>query len=152
MTGPGATTQANEALVRRYFAELFDQQHPEVCDELLAREYHEHAAAPFEDVEPGVVDGPAAARETVRWLLAQFPDLHFTVEAVVATDELVAVRVLGEGTNLGSIGPFPATGRRFSARSSHWFRVTGGRLAEHWATRDDLTAMRQLGLIPSNRS
>ena len=41
----------------------------------------------------------------------------------------------------------PPTGRFFSAEQTHWFRVEDGRLAEHWATRDDLTAMLQLGVI-----
>jgi ketosteroid isomerase-like protein len=39
------------------------------------------------------------------------------------------------------------TGRRFAARQSRWFRVEGGRLAEHWATREDLVAMLQLGIV-----
>ena len=41
----------------------------------------------------------------------------------------------------------PATGKRFSARQSHWFRVEDGKLAEHWATREDLAAMLQLGVV-----
>ena len=40
-----------------------------------------------------------------------------------------------------------AAGKRSSTRQSHWFRVESGKLAEHWATRDDLTAMLQLGII-----
>jgi hypothetical protein len=39
------------------------------------------------------------------------------------------------------------TAERFVARQSHWFRVEGGRLAEHWATREDLVAMLQLGVV-----
>jgi hypothetical protein len=46
-----------------------------------------------------------------------------------------------------ALGPMPPTGRSFSSRSSHWFRVADGRLAEHWATRDDLTSMIQMGVI-----
>ncbi len=135
------------ALVRRYFEEIFNRQDLEVCDEILADDYLEHAPAPFSQDEPGPVHGGRATRETARWLLAQFPDLRFTVEAVIADGDIVAVRLFGTGTNLGPIGPIPATGRRFSSRSSHWFRVGDGRLTEHWATRDDLTAMLQLGLV-----
>jgi predicted ester cyclase len=88
-----------------------------------------------------------ALRQTAQWLLAQFPDLHMRIEALVAEGDLVAVRVLSEGTNLGSLnGVVPPTGRRFAARQSHWFRVADGKLVEHWATREDLPAMLQLGL------
>ncbi len=41
----------------------------------------------------------------------------------------------------------PPTGKRFSSRQSHWYRVVDGKLAEHWATRDDLPTMLQLGVI-----
>jgi predicted ester cyclase len=114
----------------------------------MAQDYLEHALAPFGQAEPGRVNGPAASRETAEWLLAQFPDLHMTIEAIVAEGDLVAVRVLSEGTNLGPLnGVVPPTGKRFSAHQTHWFRVADGRLAEHWATREDLVAMLQLGIV-----
>jgi hypothetical protein len=60
----------------------------------------------------------------------------------------VAVLVLSEGTNTGRHNSvFPPTGRHFTARQSHWFRVENGRLCEHWATREDLPSMMQLGVI-----
>ena len=60
----------------------------------------------------------------------------------------MAVRVLSEGTNLGPLnGVVPPTGKRFAARQGHWFRVEDGRLAEWWATREDLPAMLQLGVV-----
>jgi len=72
-----------------------------------------------------------------------------TIEAIASEDDVVAARVLTEGTNLGKLnGVVPPTGKRFSARQSHWFRVEEGKLAEHWAIRDDLTVMLQLGLVP----
>ena len=108
----------------------------------------EHAAAPFAESAPGRVRGPEAMRASAEWLLAQFPDMHMTIEAVIADEDTVAVRILSEGTNLGALnGVVPPTGKRFIARQSHWFRVADGKLVEHWATRDDLTAMLQLGVI-----
>ena len=71
-----------------------------------------------------------------------------TIEAIVAEGDMVAVRVFSEGTNLGPLnGMLPPTGKRFAARQSHWFRVQDGKLAEHWATREDLPAMLQLGVL-----
>jgi hypothetical protein len=35
-------------------------------------------------------------RPSTEWLLAQFPDLHMKIEAIVAEGNLVAVRVLSE--------------------------------------------------------
>jgi predicted ester cyclase len=87
-------------------------------------------------------------RHTAEWLLAQFPDLHMTIEAIVAEGDTVAVRVVSVGTNLGSLnGAGPPTGRRFTARQCHWYRIDDGKLVEHWAIRDDLSAMLQLGIV-----
>jgi predicted ester cyclase len=115
---------------------------------MMAEEYLEHAPAPFSESAPGRVNGPQAMRKTAEWLLALFPDLHMKIEAMITEGDTVAVRVLSEGTNLGPLnGVVPPTGKRFSARQSHWYRVRDGKLAEHWATREDLAAMLQLGVI-----
>jgi predicted ester cyclase len=143
-----AVSEANKELVRRHFEEIFNRKNFAVCEEMMAEEYFEHAPAPFSEDAPGKVNGPKAMRQTAEWLLAQFPDLHMTIEAMISEGDTVAVRVLSEGTNLGPLnGVVPPTGKRFSARQSHWYRVVDGKLVEHWATREDLPAMLQLGVI-----
>ena len=141
-------TDTNRRLVRRCFDDMWNRRDLGVCDEIMAEDFEEHAAAPFAPSAPGRVHGPSAARGTVEWLVAQFPDIRMTIESIVSEGDTVAVRVLAEGTNLGALnGVIPPTGRRFSARQSHWFRIRDGLLAEHWATREDLPAMVQLGVI-----
>ncbi|HET7271882.1 MAG TPA: ester cyclase, partial [Rubrobacter sp.] len=141
-------SEASKDLVRRHFEEIFNRKNLEVCEEIMAEDFVEHAVAPFAQSAPGRVNGPQAMRATAEWLLAQFPDLHMTIEAMIAEGDTVAVRILSEGTNLGPLnGVVPPTGMRFSARQSHWFRVEDGKLVEHWATREDLPTMLQLGII-----
>lgn len=138
----------SKVLVTRYFEEIFNQRNYDVCDEILAEEYLEWAVAPFGRTAPGQVNGPSHTKESARWLIEQFPDLHMTVEAIVAECDLVACRTCSEGTNLGRLnGVFPPTAKHFSARQSHWFRVRENKLAEHWATREDLSMLLQIGII-----
>jgi predicted ester cyclase len=135
-------SEANKELVRRHFEEIFNRKNLAVCDQIMAEDFVEHAAAPFAQSAPGRVNGPHAMRASAEWLLAQFPDLHMTIEEVISDGDIVAVRIFSEGTNRGALDDVvPPTGKRFIARQSHWFRVTGSKLVEHWATRDDLTAM-----------
>ena len=119
-------SEANKELVRRHVEEGWNRKDLTGADELMAQDYLEHALAPFGQAEPGRVNGPAALRQTAEWLLAQFPELHMTIEAMVTEGDTVAVRVLSEGTNLGPLnGGVPPTGERFAAPQSHWFRVEG---------------------------
>ncbi len=141
-------SEVNKELVRRHFEEVFNRKNLSVCDEIMADDFVEHAAAPFAPSAPGSVNGPQAMRASAVWLLAQFPDLHMTIEAMISEGDTVAVRVLSEGTNLGALnGVVPPTGKRFTARQSHWYRVADNKLVEHWATREDLPTMLQLGII-----
>ena len=140
--------EVGKQLVRRLFAEVFTTQNLAAADEIMAEDYVEHAIAPFGREEPGRVHGPSHAREVVAWLTAQFPDLEMAIESLVADDGMVAVRVRSAGTNRGMLGGVaPPTHRRFVAQQSHWYRVADGRLCEHWATRDELSTMLQLGVI-----
>jgi predicted ester cyclase len=139
---------SNAELVRRHFEHMWNERDFAGCDELMADEYVEHALAPFGATAPGQVHGPTAMRETMTWLLNQFPDLTMDVEAVVSEGDVVVARVRSTGTNIGPLnGVMPPTGKAFDSVQSHWFRVADGKLAEHWATRDDLTTMVQLGIV-----
>jgi predicted ester cyclase len=116
----------------------------------MAEHYVEHALAPFGQSEPGSVSGPEHAQSAAEWLHAQFPDIRMRVEVTIAEGDLVACRVFTEGTNLGPLnGTIPPTGRRFTGWQHHWFRVADNKLAEHWAVREDLPMMMQLGVIPA---
>jgi steroid delta-isomerase-like uncharacterized protein len=134
-------------LVRDWVA-VFNTGDASRADQVVSQTFVEHAMAPFGQSTPGRVDGPVHLAEASTWLRAQFPDLRMEIEAIVAERDTVAVLVTSTGTNDGPLnGGIPATHRVFSARQSHWFRVDDGRLAEHWATRDDLSAMLQLGVV-----
>ena len=141
-------SEANKDLVRRLFEEIFNQRSLAACEEIVTEDFVEHAVSPFGHSAPGKVKGPQAMRATVEWLVAQFPDIHMKIEALISEGDMVAALVLTEGTNLGALhGVVPPTGKRFTARQSHWYRVENGKLASHWATREDLPTMLQLGVL-----
>jgi predicted ester cyclase len=142
------TTTAEE-MARWLFEDVFNQRDLAICDDLFAPRFVEHAMAPFGTEAPGSVDGPIHMRGVVNWLVDQFPDLRMNIEAIVADDMTVAVRVRSTGTNLGKLNGFiPPTGKTFNAEQSHWYRIENGQFVEHWAVRDDLTSMIQLGALP----
>jgi predicted ester cyclase len=111
----------------------------------------EAVAEPPAARQPGV----AGARATYDWLHSAYADLRWTIHTVVAEGEWVVARTTMSGhqtgpfvtyTPDGEVGQvFPATGRRFAASQTHWFRIAGGQLVEHRADRDDLGQALQLG-------
>lgn len=87
----------------------------------------------------------------MRRLLGQFPDLSMRIEAIVAHGDLVVVRVLSTGTNLGRLNGVPRAAAPSAPSRATGSRLVDGRIAEHWATRDDLTSMLQLGVVTRPR-
>ena len=80
-----------------------------------------------------------------------FPDLHFTVDEQLAEGDQVFSHCTLTGTHLGvfmhpSWGTLPPTGKQFTVKHMHLFRLHDGKIVEHWAVRDDLGMLRQLGM------
>jgi steroid delta-isomerase-like uncharacterized protein len=139
--------EENKTQYRRTFEEVFNQGDLSIVDELVAPDFLNH------EVPPGMNNrGPDSTRQVVRMLRAAFPDLHFTVEDLVAEGDTVAGRVTMSGTHLGPFQGVPPTGGSFQQAHMHFVRFRDGKAIEHRAVRDDLGMMQQLGLIaaPAN--
>jgi predicted ester cyclase len=95
--------------------------------------------------------GPAAFAITVANLNRSFSELRFGVLALVSEGDLVAARTVMHGVHSGPMRSLEATGEAFSQSQSHWYRVAEGRLVEHWANRDDLGFLHQVGAAPAAR-
>jgi predicted ester cyclase len=99
--------------------------------------------------------GIAGVRATYDWLHAAYQDLHWAIHTIVAEGDWVVVHTTMSGRQVGpfvtytpdgEVGQvFPATGRRFAATQTHWYRIADGRLVEHHANRDDMGQAMQLG-------
>ncbi len=78
-----------------------------------------------------------------------FPDLHATVEDVIAEGDKVVTRVTVRGTHQGEIEEFgPPTGRQVELQGLTLHRIEGGKIVEEWERYDNLSFMQQLGLVP----
>ena len=93
--------------------------------------------------------GSAALKQGIASLHAAFPDLHYTVEDMVAEGDKVAVHYTGRGTHHGEFQGIPATGKPMTYTGILIWRFVDGKIAEHWAAPDLLGLMQQLGAIPT---
>jgi predicted ester cyclase len=134
------SAEENKAIVRRFFEECWNGHNPNVVDEVVSPDYFNHAAAAEHQ------HGTAGAKHILNWLMAAFPDTRFDIEDIIAEGDMVSIRGTASGTHEGEeLWGIPPTGKRFAVQQAHWVRVADGKLAEHWAVRDDLSMMRQLG-------
>ena len=92
------TMPSSTHVVRRLFDEVFNHRRTTVLDEIVAVDYTEHALAPFESEEPGLVDGPEHMRGVVEWLVEQYPDLRMDVAAAVRSRDVIATRVVSSSS------------------------------------------------------
>jgi predicted ester cyclase len=82
---------------------------------------------------------PMSAQDTRRVISGWhrvFTDFRFTIEAMVAEDDLVAVRLILSGTHKGTWKDIPATGRHIRITAMMFLRFEKGKLVEIWEDND----------------
>jgi predicted ester cyclase len=142
---PATTPEENEALVRRYYEEAYNARNTAVIDELLADGFVRHNVAVPQANQPNNADDVARVES---WLAA-FSDLQVSIEELFATEDTVVSFVVWRGTQDGPLPQWdaPVTGQPMERESLVVWRVACGQLAENWIVQDNLTMLRQLGII-----
>jgi predicted ester cyclase len=99
------------------------------------------ASAPDNELLPG---DPSAKlidtfKETFSEAREAFPDLHVTIEDLVAEGDRVTARVTMRGTHQGVFQGLVPTGKRVEVRARDMFLISDGKIVEHWGHADDPT-------------
>lgn len=129
----------HKALVRRFYEEVWNKGNLDAADAIFADDYVRH------DLRPGnPLPGPAGQKKIAADFRAAFPDLHMTIDVIVAEGDMIAARWTTEGTNTGQWGNIPPTGKRAKFSGVNIFRIANGKVVEIWNHRDDLSVMQQL--------
>lgn len=137
------SAEENKALVRRFYEEVFNQKKTAAIGELFDPNMVDHA------LPPGLPSGIEGAKQVWRMYLAAFPDLHFTVEDIIAEGDKVVARLTAQGTQQGALMGIPPTGLHVSIRGIDILRIAGGKIVEIWANFDMLDMLQQLGVVPA---
>lgn len=135
-----------KAIARRYF-EADIAGNLDILDGLVADNYVLHqppSQSNFSGRESlkQVLSGPGN--------LAIFPDMHQTVDDMIAEGDKVAVSFTMVGTHKGEIGDIPPTGKRVSLSGIAIVRIADGVVAEEWMGLDQAPLFAQIGykLVP----
>lgn len=136
-------SEENKALYRRFIDEVINKQDFSVIDELMAADFIEHNPQP--DQNPGA----AGMKELMSMFIGAFPDIHATIDMLVAEGDIVVGRMTTTGTHKGDFMGIPASGKSVSYTETHMVRIANGKAVEHWGNADEITMMQQLGFIPT---
>lgn len=139
--------ETNKAAIRRFHdatntgdGELISQ----TIDELFEPDALIRTPLPIETT------GAQAVKEVFARLHQVFPDVHVTIEDLVAEEDKVVSRNSVSGTHLGEYMGLSPTGKPVTYNEIFIFRFAGGRVAETWGTVDVFSQLKQLGLIPAS--
>ena len=136
-----SSPEENKALFRRVIDDVFNQHNLDAVDLYYPVDYIQH--------NPHVPPGLTGFKEFFAMHFAAFPDLHATIEDLVAEGDKIAARLTWTGTHKGEFEGIPPTGKQIKFTTMEFFRVASGKLAEHWDEVDLLGMLQQIGAIPA---
>lgn len=132
--------EANKALVLRAHEEVWNSGNLDVVDELYSAEYVAHWAYGEDTDREGLKKMVAEAR-------AAFPDMAEKIIHIVAEGDLVVSHFISSGTFTGEMNGLQPSGKTISRPEIAIHRIIDGKIVEQWTVSDQLTLMRQLGLM-----
>lgn len=141
--------EGNKATVTRMLQRLSAGDVAGFTDHLLPNYVRHSQAMPPELQE---IRGKEQMRQWLQSNFAPFPDYREELEWLVGEGDFVAWRSRGSGTQTGSFGPFPASGKRMDLVIIGMHRFEGALIAETWTSWDNLAALTQLGHFPPGAS
>ena len=135
--------EENKATARRIIEEVWNKGNVAVAGELMTTSnvFHGPIGMEFKGLE--------SLKSTVTMYRTAFPDVHMTIEDMVAEGDKVAYRYTMRGTHKGELMGIAPTGKQVTFTVIVISRFEGGKEAEVWASEDLLGMMQQLGAIPS---
>lgn len=116
------TSEEAKGFVRRHFEDFVNRQDLPAADRNFANDYQEHGA----DVPPGLPSGPEGPKRYLAAAFQRFPDIHVTIEDIIAEGDKVVVRNTWRATDHES-------GQKIEFSGIVIWRIAEGKLAERWA-------------------
>ena len=136
------STEENKAVLRRNCEEAFNKGDLAVADENIAPNYVYHGSGGQE------FKGPEGFKQLITMFRTAFPDLHATIEDMVAEGDKVVHSLKMQGTHKGDFMGIAPTGKQVTITSIDISRFAGGKEVEALGIMDLLGMYQQMGVTP----
>jgi len=118
----GFTHSEMKQFVRDHFEEFVNRKNIAISEVNFAPEFVDRGS----DVPPGMPPGPKGAMEYVGGAIKKFPDLHVTINDIIAEGDRVVVHNTWRATN-------PQNGVKLQFSGIVIWRIAHRQLVERWA-------------------
>ena len=131
--------EKNKAIVRKMI-EAINSQNLTLWDELMTPNFvvHMHAQK---------IQGLESNKQFIKDEIKSFPDLHVTIEDIIAEGDKVWVRLKETATHTGEYRGIAPTGKKLSYMVVAIWRIVDGKCVEGWIVYDQMDFLKQLGVI-----
>jgi steroid delta-isomerase-like uncharacterized protein len=138
--------EENKHLVRRHFEEVLNQGKLDVIDEIYGDHYVLDAPVQTDgSVQAhGETRGRDGLKRRVTLFRMAFPDIHFSVDTMLAEGDQVLAQYTFKGTHTGQFGELPPSGRTIAVMGMLIAVVRDGRIQSAVSVFDSGDMMHQL--------
>jgi steroid delta-isomerase-like uncharacterized protein len=139
---------AAKELIRRYFNEVWNTGDTSDLESLIDPAYTLRILDSDTGRPAALAHGIANLRANIASYRDAFPDLHFTMNQIIAEGDQVAVAWTATATHRGDFRGLPPTYRSLNYVGFSMFRITQEHIVEELYLGDRLGLWQQLGLVP----
>jgi predicted ester cyclase len=118
---PGLTLEQMKEFVKNHFERFVNQKESAIAYHSFSDDFLDH------DEPTGVEVGPEAAKQMMEAAYVKWPDLHVSVEDILAEGDKVMVRNVWHATEI-------ASGQKIEFHGFVLWRFANGKIVERWAT------------------
>jgi len=137
--GCSMSLEENKTIIRKMI-EAINKQNLASLDQLIATDFVYHM--PMQQIQ-----GLDVMKQGVEEEIQSFPDLHVTIEDIIAEGDKVWVRVKATGTHKGGFRGLAPTGKKITLTGVQIWRIVDGKVAERTSIYDQLNFLKPLGVI-----
>lgn len=140
------TNNGNVQVLKKLYSEGINKQNMKIIESSLADNYIRHCQAMPPELQK--IEGKEKMMELFKGHFQAFPDWHEEIEIKTIDGDKIAYLSKGTGTQTGQAGKLPPTGKKCELEHIIIHRFEKGKIAETWASWDNLTLLGQLGHYP----
>jgi predicted ester cyclase len=138
---PETTTPESVLEICHQMGLVFNNLDEETAHRLVAPDFVDYEAP------PGTPGGPEGYLGTARWMNRVFDNASWDIVDSFAAGDKAVIRLRFTGVHVGEFLGLEPTGKKVDVQHIHIYRVENGKVAEHWACRQDLLLWSQLGAV-----